>query len=491
MKIIKLTSERKPVIFISYSHRDKDVVDGLWEELEEYTDFKIERYKETFEKMEFKWDLREEIINRPKYVDFTMPYISGDYFRSANCIAELMALFEKKNPKERFLYVMDPNYKNRFDKKHFDKEREKIIQHWEDKGEGEKAKFLKEKLLPILKREVYFTLDSLKEEDYKPIQDYITRAMSLENQKSIKRLIGISLIHDGEEREIALEEHKGQYKYSEHHYYFVKGELSFLFLSGEDKLSEYYYTEAIRLKFDYAVAFNNRGIAYGEQGKYEEAIKDFNKVIRIEPKNAGAYSNRGRAYSEQGKYVEAIKDYTEAIRIKPELAEAYYNRGRAYSEQEKYEEAIRDFTEAIRLKSDDADAYNNRGLVYLNKEKYEEAIKDFTKAININPQNAEAYYNRGNVYAKQGKDEEAMKGYNEAININPQNAEAYHNRGCVYLNKEKYEEAIRDFTEAIRLKSDDADAYHNRGVAYDDIGETEKAKADYAMAKKLNPYLYQ
>ena len=480
MKTTKPKSERKPVIFISYSHRDEHAVYGLWKDLEKRTD--SIRGLEIDVELGYK-DSIEEHMRRPKVTDFAIAYISRDYFLSANCIDELMALFDRKNPREkpeeRLLQVMEPNYKNHFD----EKEREKIIQYWEEeKKDSKKVEFLKEKLLPMLKDEKYLDLKELRKENYQSIVEYIIRIMALENQESIKRLVEITFISNVEEREIALEKYKEENE-ADCYYYFLKGRFS----SGKHKASEYYYTEAIHRKPDYAAAYNNRGNAYAAQGKHKEAIEDFNKAIRIDSADAAAYNNRGTTYEKQEKYEEAIKDYTQAIRLNPKLAEAYNNRGIAYDKQGKYEEAIKDYNETIRLKPDFATAFNNRGVTYDKQKKYEEAIRDFTEAIRLKPDFAEAYNNRGNVYLVQGKYEEAIKDYNEGIHLKPELAPAYYNRGGAYNNQGKHEEAIRDFTEAIRLKYDYLEAYYNRSLAYARIGETEKAKADRAMAKKLHP----
>ncbi len=40
------------------------------------------------------------------------------------------------------------------------------------------------------------------------------------------------------------------------------------------------------------VFYNNRGIAYGEKGDVDLAIKDFDKAIDLKPDYAFAYNNR-------------------------------------------------------------------------------------------------------------------------------------------------------------------------------------------------------
>ena len=82
---------------------------------------------------------------------------------------------------------------------------------------------------------------------------------------------------------------------------------------------------------------------------YDRAISDFNKAIEIDPKHAMAYSNRGNAYGEKGQYDRAISDYTKAIEINPRFAAAYYNRGLAYHKKGEYDKAWEDVYKAQSL----------------------------------------------------------------------------------------------------------------------------------------------
>lgn len=146
------------------------------------------------------------------------------------------------------------------------------------------------------------------------------------------------------------------------------------------------YTQAIRLKPDYAFAYNNRGYTYKDQKQYEKAIHDYNEALRVKPDLAEAYNNRGNAYRNLGRYDEAIHDYTRSIEFgNPELHLPYNNRGNAYNNQGKYEEAIRDYNKVIRLKPDLAEAYNNRGSTYALQGKYKQAKEDYEQALRINP----------------------------------------------------------------------------------------------------------
>ncbi|MFZ1990264.1 MAG: tetratricopeptide repeat protein, partial [Alphaproteobacteria bacterium] len=96
---------------------------------------------------------------------------------------------------------------------------------------------------------------------------------------------------------------------------------------------------------DLAVEFYNRGIAYRDKGDYDRAIADYTQAIRLKPDYAKAFNNRGLAYYNKGDYDRAIADYTQAIRLKPDDADAFFNRGSAYDAKGDHDRAIADFTQ--------------------------------------------------------------------------------------------------------------------------------------------------
>jgi tetratricopeptide (TPR) repeat protein/serine/threonine protein kinase len=247
------------------------------------------------------------------------------------------------------------------------------------------------------------------------------------------------------------------------------------------------YSEAIRLKPDYAVAFNCQGSARFGKGDFEGAIEDYSEAIRLNPDYAVALTNRGNARCGKGDFEGAIKDYGEAIRLKPDYEVALTNRGNARCGQGDFEGAIKDCSEAIRLKPDYADAFNNRGNARKAKGDFEGALKDYREAIRLKPDYADAFNNRGNARFGTGDFEGAIKDYNEAIHLKPDCADAFNNRGNARKAKSDFGGAIKDYSEAIRLKPDHADAFTNRGNAQKAKGDLEGAIKDYSEVIRLKP----
>lgn len=126
-----------------------------------------------------------------------------------------------------------------------------------------------------------------------------------------------------------------------------------------------YLDQAIKLKPDYAEAFNNRGIIYFGLGQYQRAIEDYNEAIRFKPQRAESYNNRGITYYKMGEYQRAIEDFNQAILLRQNYAVAYGNRGSTYLSLNQYQNAIENYNEAIHLKPDIGDYYKDRGTAYM------------------------------------------------------------------------------------------------------------------------------
>lgn len=61
---------------------------------------------------------------------------------------------------------------------------------------------------------------------------------------------------------------------------------------------------------------NEKGIEYGKQGKYDAAIKEFQKVAAVEPNMPNIHYNLGLAYKKKGMRSEAEREFGEYERLK-------------------------------------------------------------------------------------------------------------------------------------------------------------------------------
>ncbi len=235
-------------------------------------------------------------------------------------------------------------------------------------------------------------------------------------------------------------------------------------------------------QYDYMVS----GMKAFDLGNYEEAIRDFTRLLKNEIDNERAYYNRGLAYLYTRRYEEAADDFDEVIRINPSFAEPYNNRGLAYSFLGSHEEAIKDFDMAITKDPEFTEAYINRGSAYLQLDKHDEALADFSKAIELDPMNPEAYFQRGLMHYKMANYESSIKDLSDAIDMGVRNYELYYQRANAYYMTHEYSKAIQDFTTALEIQPQDTRALNNRAMAYDKAGMAKEAIEDRRKLAEIN-----
>ena len=65
------------------------------------------------------------------------------------------------------------------------------------------------------------------------------------------------------------------------------------------------------------------GLSAQDRKYIDKAIKHYTEAIKLKPDFAEAYYNRGNAHRSNGTYEEATKDFTKAIALKPDLVVAH------------------------------------------------------------------------------------------------------------------------------------------------------------------------
>lgn len=105
---------------------------------------------------------------------------------------------------------------------------------------------------------------------------------------------------------------------------------------------------ALRVDAEHAPASIARAAIFLQRGDYEKVIADCTKVIDVRPLHE-AYSLRGDAYFEQGRYDEAIADYEATRRFDSQVTQAYRLRAEQRQAAGQAEQAAADLEHALAL----------------------------------------------------------------------------------------------------------------------------------------------
>ena len=175
----------------------------------------------------------------------------------------------------------------------------------------------------------------------------------------------------------------------------------------------------IKNNFDAAMVWVNKGNAFYNQGKYEDAVEAYDEAIKLDTENTYAWLDKGLALHELNRYYEAIEAYEEVIKLEPENSAAWNNKANDLSELDEDDEALMAYEKAIKLDPNDALVWTNKGLVLLEQGKYSKALEAFNKAIRLDPENAKAWKGKGDALNELGRYDESIEAYDKAIRFDP------------------------------------------------------------------------
>lgn len=263
---------------------------------------------------------------------------------------------------------------------------------------------------------------------------------------------------------------------------------------GRAALADGKYSEAIsqfnilaRLDTTDCWTFFYRGIAKYNLGDLRGAQADFNTSVRLNPVFTNGYHFRAITLSRFGKYDEALKDLERAMELRPGLNGLYFSRGVTYFLAQQFDNAVKDFDRYIRKESKDPSAYLNRGASYLFLGDTTKALEDYNRAIRLDRFDPEGYIRRGRVYALRKDYNDAIADMDKAIGLDTTNTFAYFNRALMYYDQNNYNAAMSDLDRVLRDEPGNALTLYNRSLINAQVGNMEDALADMDHVININP----
>jgi tetratricopeptide (TPR) repeat protein len=86
-----------------------------------------------------------------------------------------------------------------------------------------------------------------------------------------------------------------------------------------------------------------------EDGRFEQAIDEFNLALKQNPDHTMAHFGLALAYMQSSKEEEALKEFGWVIEHKPDMAFAYANRGILLDRMGRYRSALADYKRALEI----------------------------------------------------------------------------------------------------------------------------------------------
>jgi protein O-mannosyl-transferase len=127
------------------------------------------------------------------------------------------------------------------------------------------------------------------------------------------------------------------------------------------------------------------GMAMVDQGRFDDAVEQYEKAKQIAPNDAKVHNNLGYALAKTGRIDDAIVEYNRSLAINPNLVTAHANLGVALRKKGRIDEAVSHFNAALKVDPDYAMAHNNLGAMLQEQGKLAQAILHYQKAVELQP----------------------------------------------------------------------------------------------------------
>ena len=236
-----------------------------------------------------------------------------------------------------------------------------------------------------------------------------------------------------------------------------------------------------------AAAVFERAFALHREGKLDQALASYRRVLTIDPEHAEANGNLGVILHGAGRIDDAISMYRRAIEIKPDHAPAHANLAIAIKAKGHPVSSVDTRRGVGGAKPVDADAHVQLGDALRRKGDIDGAIAAYEKALAVKPDDARTRFNLAYGWHKKGELDRAIEGYRKAALLNPELAQVYANLGVALIARGKTGEGVVACRRAVELKPQDARYHSNLGSALKDAGDLTAAIRHYELAAEIEP----
>lgn len=192
------------------------------------------------------------------------------------------------------------------------------------------------------------------------------------------------------------------------------------------------------------------------QGKYDEAISIFEKLLNQNQNIENVLSSIGLCYYYKGDYNLAIDYYTKSLSKNNLLFGSYYGRASSYRMIAENDKAENDYKKIIELNPNFYLAYKNLGSIESERGNKKEALSYYEKAIQFSaPKKYDyLYLSKATIEHSLGKFKESNDDLKIVLALNPKHKIAYVDLGYNYIAMKDYKNAILSFSKYLEFNKD-------------------------------------
>jgi len=259
------------------------------------------------------------------------------------------------------------------------------------------------------------------------------------------------------------------------------------------------------------------------QGRLDQAERDFRQVLAANPRAGGAYANLGVVYMRRKQWTKALEMLRKAEHLMPQVPGIRLNIGLAYYRQSEFLKAIPLFESVLRDQPGDLQPRHLLGLCYFFAERWADAAntleplwaqesgqlsylyvlsiaahragrkqldeKATLQLVKVGEGSPEFHLFMGKAHLNLEQYDLALADFQAAAQANPTLTFVHFNLGLTYLRKQDYEHARDEFLKDAAVEPDLALNYDELGDVYSFLQQGSDAEKSYREALRRDPRL--
>lgn len=224
-----------------------------------------------------------------------------------------------------------------------------------------------------------------------------------------------------------------------------------------------------------------RGTQLVSAGKYEDAVKTFDKAIAKEPNYYRGWLMRGYALYCLERFDDALTSYDKALALKPDSVDVWYYKGILFKDNNNVDAAFDCYNKALKINPEYSEALTDRGQIFYQQENYEQALADFNYSTELNTDYTEAWRWKAYTLEQLHRSTEAIAAYQRVLQLRSR-SEVWLNLATLLENQQEYEAIIGLYDQKLRTQPEDPNIWNRRGLILQKLERDNEAKTSFEQA---------
>jgi len=196
------------------------------------------------------------------------------------------------------------------------------------------------------------------------------------------------------------------------------------------------------------------GRALVKEGKFSEALAEFEAAIRLDPHAKAAHLGAGAMKARLKRFDDAIAEFKEVLRLDPMNIQAFLRLARVLMATGDLPKAREYGESALRIDPKSAAGYLLVGQIALEAGEVDAAKEKLARAVALDPRMVRARLEYALAFQRESRLPEALSQLNAAVRIEPDNAHANDALGKLHLQRQDFQAAKLSFEKSLGLRTE-------------------------------------